>query len=93
VPKLRKCLEGGTYRDGRTGVIAFDGGFHGRTLATVNLNGKVAPYKQGLGNLFSSVYHIGYPSQDNGIATQDAKKPWCDCSKSKSILKISLRSF
>ena len=59
---------------GRTGVIAFDGGFHGRTLATVNLNGKVAPYKQGLGNLFSSVYHIPYPSQDNGITTQDAKK-------------------
>ena len=59
---------------GRTGVIAFDGGFHGRTLATVNLNGKVAPYKQGLGNLSSSVYHIPYPSQDNGITTQDAKK-------------------
>ena len=28
---------------GRTAVIAFDGGFHGRTLATLNLNGKVAP--------------------------------------------------
>ena len=38
-------------KTGRTGVIAFDGGFHGRTLAAVNLNGKVAPYKRGLGVL------------------------------------------
>ena len=33
----------------RTAVIAFDGGFHGRTLAAVNLNGKVAAYKTQLG--------------------------------------------
>lgn len=31
---------------GKSAVIAFDGAFHGRTLATLNLNGKVAPYKQ-----------------------------------------------
>lgn len=38
-----KIVRGAT---GRTAVIAFDGAFHGRTLATLNLNGKVAPYKQ-----------------------------------------------
>ena len=59
---------------GRTGVIAFDGGFHGRTLAAVNLNGKVSPYKDGLGTLPSPVYHIPYPSIDNDITTEDAKK-------------------
>lgn len=59
---------------GRTGIIAFDGGFHGRTLAAVNLNGKVAPYKDGLGGLSGSVYHIPYPSKDNHVTTQDAKK-------------------
>lgn len=56
----------------RVGVIAFDGGFHGRTLAAVNLNGKVAPYKRGLGPLASCVYHIPFPSPDNDISDQQA---------------------
>ena len=30
---------------GRAGVIAFNGAFHGRTLLTLALTGKVAPYK------------------------------------------------
>lgn len=44
----------------RSGVLAFDGGFHGRTLATLNLNGKVAPYKQKLGSLPGPVFHLPY---------------------------------
>ncbi len=56
----------------RVGVIAFDGGFHGRTLAAVNLNGKVAPYKRGLGALASGVYHIPFPSPDNDVSDQQA---------------------
>lgn len=59
---------------GRTAVIAFDGGFHGRTLATLNLNGKVAPYKQRVGTLPGPVYHLPYPSQDNGVTTEEALK-------------------
>ncbi len=59
---------------GRTAVIAFDGGFHGRTLSTLNLNGKVAPYKQRVGTLPGPVYHLPYPSQDNGITTEEALK-------------------
>lgn len=59
-------------KTGRVGVIAFDGGFHGRTLAAVNLNGKVAPYKKGLGPLSGSVYHIPFPSPDNDISDQQA---------------------
>lgn len=58
---------------GRTGVIAFDGGFHGRTLATVNLNGKVAPYKDGLGALPGPVYHVPFPSKDNQVTTEAAQ--------------------
>ncbi len=30
---------------GRPGIIAFSGGFHGRTTMTMALTGKVAPYK------------------------------------------------
>ncbi|EPN03989.1 4-aminobutyrate aminotransferase, partial [Pseudomonas syringae pv. actinidiae ICMP 18804] len=55
-------------------VIAFDGGFHGRTLATLNLNGKVAPYKQKVGVLPGPVFHIPFPSKDNGVSTEQALK-------------------
>jgi 4-aminobutyrate aminotransferase len=59
---------------GKTAVIAFDGGFHGRTLATLNLNGKVAPYKQNVGVLPGPVFHIPYPSPDTGVTTEQALK-------------------
>ncbi|MGV8920971.1 MAG: aspartate aminotransferase family protein [Pseudomonas sp.] len=59
---------------GRTAVIAFDGGFHGRTLATLNLNGKVAPYKQKVGVLPGPVYHLPFPSKDNGVTTAETLK-------------------
>lgn len=59
---------------GRTAVIAFDGGFHGRTLTTLNLNGKVAPYKQRVGILPGPVYHLPYPSEDTGVTSQEALK-------------------
>ncbi|WP_260961662.1 2-aminoadipate transaminase [Pseudomonas citri] len=66
-----KIVRGAT---GRTAVIAFDGAFHGRTLATLNLNGKVAPYKQKIGVLPGPVYHLPYPSPDNGITCDEALK-------------------
>ncbi|WP_433738721.1 2-aminoadipate transaminase [Pseudomonas putida] len=66
-----KIVRGAT---GRTAVIAFDGAFHGRTLATLNLNGKVAPYKQKVGVLPGPVYHLPYPSQDNGVTCAEALK-------------------
>ncbi|WP_191485654.1 aspartate aminotransferase family protein [Pseudomonas sp. FEN] len=66
-----KIVRGAT---GRTAVIAFDGAFHGRTLATLNLNGKVAPYKQKVGVLPGPVYHLPFPSKDNGVSCAEALK-------------------
>ncbi|MGO2363322.1 MAG: 2-aminoadipate transaminase [Psychrobacter sp.] len=66
------AIKVGRLKTNRVGVIAFDGGFHGRTLAAVNLNGKVAPYKRGLGPLASCVYHIPFPSPDNEVSDQQA---------------------
>ena len=66
-----KIVRGAT---GRTAVIAFDGAFHGRTLGTLNLNGKVAPYKQKVGVLPGPVYHLPFPSKDNGVTCADALK-------------------
>ncbi|RXZ45618.1 aspartate aminotransferase family protein [Crenobacter cavernae] len=55
---------------GRTALIAFDGGFHGRTLATLALTAKVAPYKKGLGPLPGPVFHVPYASRDNGVSAK-----------------------
>lgn len=57
---------------GRQAVIAFDDGFHGRTLAALNLNGKVKPYKQKLGTLPGPVYHLPFPSRDSDVTYQQA---------------------
>ncbi|WP_333009629.1 4-aminobutyrate transaminase [Kluyvera sichuanensis] len=59
---------------GRPGVIAFGGGFHGRTYMTMALTGKVAPYKKGFGPFPGSVFHAPYPSALHGITTDDAVK-------------------
>lgn len=59
---------------GRPGVIAFGGGFHGRTYMTMALTGKVAPYKKGFGPFPGSVFHAPYPSALHGITTEDAVK-------------------
>lgn len=55
---------------GRQVVIAFDDAFHGRTLAALNLNGKVAPYKRRLGALPGPVYHLPFPSVDGGVSAE-----------------------
>nr|WP_314874105.1 aspartate aminotransferase family protein [uncultured Pseudomonas sp.] len=59
---------------GKRAIVAFDGAFHGRTLATLNLNGKVAPYKQRVGDLPGPVYHLPYPSNDTEVTCEQALK-------------------
>ncbi|MCZ2498615.1 4-aminobutyrate--2-oxoglutarate transaminase [Xylophilus sp. Kf1] len=57
---------------GRSGVIAFGGGFHGRTMMTLALTGKVAPYKTGFGPFPAEVYHLPFPSEVHGVSVQDS---------------------
>ena len=45
----------------RSGVIAFSGAFHGRSLFAVSLTGKVQPYKAGFGPFAPEVYHVPFP--------------------------------
>lgn len=52
---------------GRSGVIAFGGSFHGRTMMGMALTGKVAPYKMKFGPLPAEVYHVPYPSELHGV--------------------------
>ena len=57
---------------GRAGVIAFTGAFHGRTMMTMGLTGKVAPYKTGFGPFPGSVFHARYPNALHGYSVDDA---------------------
>ena len=45
----------------RSGVIAFGGAFHGRSLFAVSLTGKVQPYKAGFGPFPPEIYHLPFP--------------------------------
>lgn len=57
---------------GRTGVIAFSGGFHGRTLLTMSLTGRVVPYKAGFGPFAPEIFHAPFPTKMNGVSVDDA---------------------
>lgn len=52
---------------GRSGVIAFTGGFHGRTMMAMALTGKVAPYKLGFGPFPGEVWHVPFPAPYLGV--------------------------
>lgn len=53
---------------GRTAVISFTGAFHGRTVLTLALTGKVAPYKKAIGTLGGDVFRIPFPTDHRGIS-------------------------
>jgi 4-aminobutyrate aminotransferase/(S)-3-amino-2-methylpropionate transaminase len=55
---------------GRAGVIAFGGGFHGRTYMAMALTGKVTPYKVGFGPFPGDVYHAPFPVTYHGVTTE-----------------------
>ena len=56
----------------RQAVIAFGGGFHGRTLLGMALTGKVAPYKAGFGPFPAEIYHAEYPNALHGVSVADS---------------------
>jgi len=60
------------YHTKRSAVIAFAGGFHGRTLMTMALTGKVMPYKRGFGPFPAEIYHAEFPHPYHGISTEQS---------------------
>ncbi|HEY9101636.1 MAG TPA: 4-aminobutyrate--2-oxoglutarate transaminase [Chitinimonas sp.] len=59
---------------GRSGIIAFSGAFHGRTLMGMALTGKVNPYKIGFGPMPADVYHAPFPIPMHGVTVADSIK-------------------
>ena len=57
---------------GRRGVVAFNGGFHGRTLLAMGLTGKIAPYKNLFGPFPAEVFHVPFPIAYHGISVDDS---------------------
>jgi 4-aminobutyrate aminotransferase/(S)-3-amino-2-methylpropionate transaminase len=53
-------------------VIAFGGGFHGRTIACSSLTGKVQPYKAGFGAMLPEVFHAPFPMAFHGVSVDDS---------------------
>ncbi|KQR79167.1 4-aminobutyrate aminotransferase [Rhizobium sp. Leaf384] len=54
----------------RSAVIAFSGGFHGRTFMGMALTGKVAPYKAGFGAMMPDVFHVPFPAELHGMTVE-----------------------
>jgi 4-aminobutyrate aminotransferase / (S)-3-amino-2-methylpropionate transaminase / 5-aminovalerate transaminase len=59
---------------GRSGIIAFTGAFHGRTMLTMAMTGKVLPYKKNFGPLPAEIYHLPFPIPHHGVAVEDSLK-------------------
>jgi 4-aminobutyrate aminotransferase/(S)-3-amino-2-methylpropionate transaminase len=67
---VENALKIARYHTRRSAVIAFNAGFHGRTLAALTLTGKVQPYKAGFGPLLPDVFHVPFPMAYHGVTTQ-----------------------
>ena len=71
---VENCVKIARAHTGRPGIIAFNGGFHGRTNMTMALTGKVVPYKAKFGPFPASVYHAPYPNELHDVSIEDSLK-------------------
>lgn len=71
---VENCMKIARAATGRSAVIAFMGSFHGRTIATTALTGKVAPYKQNFGPLLPDVFHVPFPVPSEGVSVAESIK-------------------
>ncbi|MDX2507306.1 MAG: 4-aminobutyrate--2-oxoglutarate transaminase [Gammaproteobacteria bacterium] len=71
---VENCVKIARAYTGRRGVIAFNGGYHGRTNLTMGLTGKITPYKNLFGPFPAEIYHVPYPMAVHGVTTGDSLK-------------------
>jgi 4-aminobutyrate aminotransferase len=50
------------YATGRSGLIAFSGAFHGRTMGALSLNASKVVHRHGFAPFIQPVYHVPYPN-------------------------------
>ena len=71
---VENCVKIARAHTGRRGVIAFNGGFHGRTLLAMGLTGKITPYKNLFGPFPGEIFHVPYPIDYHGVTVEDSLK-------------------
>lgn len=69
---VENCVKIARAHTGRRGIIAFNGGFHGRTNMTMGLTGKITPYKNLFGPFPNEIYHVPFPVNYHGISEQQS---------------------
>jgi 4-aminobutyrate aminotransferase/(S)-3-amino-2-methylpropionate transaminase len=58
------------HSTGRSAIISFTAGFHGRTLMTLALTGKINPYKAGFGPFPADTFHAPFPDAYRGGSSE-----------------------
>ncbi|WP_196140209.1 4-aminobutyrate--2-oxoglutarate transaminase [Aliikangiella sp. G2MR2-5] len=71
---VENCIKIARAHTGRRGVIAFNGGFHGRTNLTMGLTGKITPYKNLFGPFPGEIYHVPFPVNYHGVSEEASLK-------------------
>jgi 4-aminobutyrate aminotransferase/(S)-3-amino-2-methylpropionate transaminase len=69
---LENAIKIARAHTGRSGVITFSGGYHGRTMFTLGMTGKVMPYKTGFGPFPGDIFHARFPNSLHGVSVDDA---------------------
>jgi len=71
---VENCVKIARAHTGRRGVIAFNGGFHGRTNLTMALTGKITPYKNLFGPFPGDIFHAPFPIEIHDISVKASLK-------------------
>ncbi|HYL58631.1 MAG TPA: aminotransferase class III-fold pyridoxal phosphate-dependent enzyme, partial [Candidatus Acidoferrales bacterium] len=64
--KIARCATG------RSAIISFSAGFHGRTMMALALTGKVNPYKAGFGPFPADTFHVPFPDAYRGGSSAES---------------------
>ncbi|WP_322001812.1 4-aminobutyrate--2-oxoglutarate transaminase [Marinobacter alexandrii] len=69
---LENAIKVARAATGRSNIICFDGGYHGRTFYTMAMNGKAAPYQTDFGPMPGTVFRAPYPVPYHGVSEDEA---------------------
>lgn len=69
---VENCIKIARAKTKRHGVIAFVGGWHGRTMMCMGLTGKVVPYKNNFGPMPASIFHAKFPAEELDVTEAQA---------------------
>src|SRR5262249_3248845 len=75
----RACIKLARYATGRQNIIAFLGGFHGRSMGSLTLTASKAIQRRGFGPLLPGVYHAPYPDSYRCPLGVDSRNCAAEC--------------